>query len=601
MTHQHHITAEKDRITWTQLLAYGAGGIIPIALFNIAGQLMGLIGNIGLGLSAFWLGVIMIAPRLWDALSDPLMGHISDNTRSRFGRRRIYLLIGGIAVAVTFVIMWWVPKGEVVEAMFSSKDTFNWFQLSYILFGLLLFFTATTVFEIPHGALGMEMSADYHERTRLFSAKSFLGNIFAMGTPWLFFLASREIFKGPGGNEVDGMRYVSMLIAAVLIPVSIWWFTATREPRFNVVKKQKKTRFWENMRVALSNMTFIKLVLIVFTLAMGFNFVGLLNYYITIFYIFGGNKGAASTILGYNGTIWAVTGIIAVFPLNWISKRIGKNRTMIIAILIMCAAQLSKILCYNPEYPYLLFIPTALLSCGMLFFFTLGSSMVGDVCDEDDLKTGTRSEGSYYSVFWWFVKMGTAFASFVTGVLIVFTMFDEQQTTKIDKVSGSINVMVVQMEEWEKPDIQEIKYTPVITEKSGDILISIDKTINHFQETIDKGDKNTEHYKNKLLPTALELKEVFLDINKNADIWAKKPDLLAMTVKKAYDDSFLLARQSPRTLFLLRFVEIGLPLILCIISLLITLNYPLTEDRAYEIKELLEKRNKEKNANNPAS
>ena len=95
----------------------------------------------------------------------------------------------------------------------------------------------------------------------------------------------------------------------------------------------------------------------------------------------------------------------------------------------MCLAQLSKIVCYNPNYPYLIIIPTVLLSAGMLFFFTLGSSMVGDICDEDELKTGYRAEGSYYSIFWWFIKMGTAFASLVAGALIVLTAFDQIQVT----------------------------------------------------------------------------------------------------------------------------------------------------------------------------
>ena len=80
-----HKTKLEDRIHFSQLAAYGAGGIIPIALFNIAGILVGLMGNISLGLSAFWLGVILIIPRLWDALSDPIIGHLSDNTRTRWG------------------------------------------------------------------------------------------------------------------------------------------------------------------------------------------------------------------------------------------------------------------------------------------------------------------------------------------------------------------------------------------------------------------------------------------------------------------------------------------------------------------------------------
>lgn len=442
-------TLAEDRIPFTQLAAYGAGGIIPIALFNIAGQLVGLMGNISLGLSAFWLGVIMIIPRLWDAVSDPIIGHMSDNTRTRWGRRRPYLLIGGILVAFFFVVIWWIPKGDMVRVWFPSEAGFQAFQLVYILVALLLFYTACTIFEIPHGALGMEMTTDSHVRTRLFSAKSFVGNLFAMSTPWLFALASLEIFKGPGGNEADGMRYVSMLIAAILIPLSFWWFFTLREPGFKRAVKQPKTPFWKDVKHTASNRNFVMLTLTIFTLAMGFNFVNLLGYYIPIFYIFGGDKATAAYLLGINGTIWAITGVLAVFPLNWISPKLGKRNTLSIAILLMCLAQLSKIFAYNPQYPYLIIIPTVLLSAGMLFFFTLGSSMVGDICDEDDLKTGTRTEGSYYSIFWWFIKMGTALASFVAGALIVFTMFDETQVTRVDSLQGSIREMRVKVQSWE--------------------------------------------------------------------------------------------------------------------------------------------------------
>jgi glycoside/pentoside/hexuronide:cation symporter, GPH family len=443
-----HKTKPEDKIHFTQLAAYGAGGIIPIALFNVAGILVGLMGNISLGLSAFWLGFILIIPRLWDAISDPIIGHISDNTRTRWGRRRPYLLLGGILVAVTFVVMWWIPKGEMVQTWFPTDASYHAFQLVYILVTLLLFFTAVNIFEIPHGALGMEMTTDSHARTRLFSAKSFVGNLFAMSTPWLFAIASMEIFKGPGGNEADGMRYVSIMIAAILIPLSFWWFFKLREPGFTKVKKQEKTHFWKDMKLVVSNRNFVMLTLTVFTLAMGFNFVQLLGSYIPIFYVFGGDKVAGATMLGINGTVWAITGVLAVFPLNWISPKLGKRSTLIIAMVLMSMAQLSKIVCYNPHYPYLILIPTVLLSAGMLFFFTLGSSMVGDICDEDELNTGKRSEGSYYAIFWWFIKMGTAFASFVAGALIVFTMFDEAQVTKVDSLQGNIRELRSKVKTW---------------------------------------------------------------------------------------------------------------------------------------------------------
>ncbi len=442
-----HKTELEDRIHFSQLAAYGAGGIIPIALFNIAGILVGLMGNISLGLSAFWLGVILIIPRLWDALSDPIIGHLSDNTRTRWGRRRPYLLIGGVLVAVFFVVMWWIPKGDRVQVWFPSETGFQAFQLVYILFSLLLFFTACNIFEIPHGALGMEMTTDYHERTRLFSAKSFVGNLFAMSTPWLFALANTKLFKGTG-NEADGMRYVSLMVAALIIPLSFWWTFKLREPGFVKAAKHERTPFWKDMKRTASNRNFVMLTLTIFTLAMGFNFVQLLGSYIPIFYIFGGDKVAGAYLLGINGTIWAVTGLLAVFPLIWISPKLGKRNTLAISILLMSLAQLSKIVCYNPNYPYLIIIPTVLLSAGMLFFFTLGSSMVGDICDEDELKTGYRAEGSYYSIFWWFIKMGTAFASLVAGALIVLTAFDQIQVTQVDSLSGMVREIRSEIQAW---------------------------------------------------------------------------------------------------------------------------------------------------------
>lgn len=592
MSTHHHTTAAKDRVSWNQLIAYGMGGLIPVALFNIAGQLMGLLGNISLGLSAFWLGTIMIVPRLWDAVSDPIMGHITDNTRTRWGRRRPYILIGGVAVALTFVAMWWVPRGDAVLALFPSETAYNWFQLAYILAGLLLFFTACTVFEIPHGALGMEMSPDYHERTRLFSSKSFLGNLFAMGTPWLLALAELRFFKGAGGDLVDGMRYVSLLIACVLILLAWWWFVSLREPGFSVAVRQEKTAFWEDMRTTLANKTFISLVVIIFTLAMGFNFVNLFSYYITIFYLYEGSEGPAAKLLGYTGTVWAVAGLVAVFPLNWMSRRWGKNKTLLTAILLMCAAQLSKIVCYNPAMPYLIFIPTILLSSGMLMFFTLGASMVGDVCDQDDLETGTRSEGSYYSVYWWFIKMGTAFASFVTGALLLFTAFDEKQNVMVNSLRGDITTIVAEAERWSSGEEASDARPSTLERQLEGTIERVDALRNHFQKRIELHSDQAEHIQ-QLLECLNRIRVRVESLQTNVTRLAADPAELVVEAEDILQDVKLLKAQAPETLLRLRIVEIGLPLMLSVVSILLTLRYPLTEARCYEIKAALEKRRAE--------
>ena len=664
----------EDRIRFSQLAAYGAGGIIPIALFNIAGILTGLMGNISLGLSAFWLGVILIIPRLWDAVSDPIMGHLSDNTRSRLGRRRPYLLIGGILVAVFFVVLWWIPKGEAVRLRFATESAFHWFQLAYILFSLLLFYTATTIFEIPHGALGMEMTTDPHERTRLFSAKSFVGNLFAMSTPWLFALAKMEIFRGTGGNEADGMRYVSLLIAALLIPLSFWWFFTLREPGFRKAAAHEKTPFWKDMKNTVRNRNFILLTLTVFTLAMGFNFVQLLGSYIPIFYVFGGDKVAGAKLLGINGTVWAITGLLAVFPLNWVSPKIGKRNTLAGAILLMCLAQLSKIVCYNPRYPFLIIIPTMLLSAGMLFFFTLGSSMVGDICDEEELKSGYRVEGSYYSVFWWFIKMGTALASFVGGALIVFTLFDEVQVTRVDRLQGSVRELRSEVLFWKSGDLEggasermvkikkrisdaiaeakeyagqlEMKTlkaqnakdpgdqgsmrevwskaasmaksaagglemlqsrlegtdSPGLEELAGEAAnlilqyrvekagVNASELMSHLENKSKKLLKSKDHYQ-KLMQNASAINERLGDIRA-----AVSRDFIDQGFNDVENKIRGLTRQTPYTLLMMRLVEIGLPLLLSIVSSLFLLRYTLTEKRCHEIKERLMLKNREQPA-----
>jgi GPH family glycoside/pentoside/hexuronide:cation symporter len=573
-----------DRVRFSQLAAYGSGGIIPIALFNVAGILVGLMGNISLGLSAFWLGVILIIPRLWDAVSDPIIGHLSDNTRTRWGRRRPYLLVGGILVAAFFVLMWWVPKGELIRSYFPTDAGFQAFQLVYILVSLLLFFTACTIFEIPHGALGMEMTSDYHERTRLFSAKSFVGNLFAMSTPWLFALANMEVFRGTGGNEADGMRYVSILVAAILIPLSFWWFFSLREPGFKRVVKQKKTPFWKDMKHVAQNRNFILLTLTIFTLAMGFNFVNLLGSYIPIFYVFGGDKVAGAYLLGINGTVWAITGLLAVFPLNIISPKIGKRNTLVVAISLMVLAQFSKIVCYNPNYPYLIIIPTILLSIGMLFFFTLGASMVGDICDEDDLKTGTRTEGSFYSIFWWFIKLGTALASFVAGSLIVLTMFDQIQVTRVDALEGSIREIHAELQLWKegKPATANIEeLLNKARNRAEDLRV-------HLEARAEKNPKSQEHYY-ALLENVKIAEDHLTNLDSSLD-----PEVFERGIRAVDALIVPLKLQSPLTLLRMRIVEIGLPIFLSFFSIFFVMKYALTEKRSLEIKELLTIRNRQR-------
>jgi GPH family glycoside/pentoside/hexuronide:cation symporter len=517
--------------------------------------------------------------------------------------------VGGLIVALSFVVIWWVPTGERVRGFFSSDGAYEWFQLGYILVALMVFFTACNVFEIPHGALGLEMSADPHERTRLFSGKSFLGNLFAMGTPWFIALAGMKFFKGTGGTLIDGMRYVSFLIAAVLIPMTFWWFFSLREPGFALAKKQKKSTFWHDMRETIHNRPFVILTLAIFTLAMGFNFVANLANYITIFYLYGGNVDPASVVLGINGTVWAVTALVAVFPLNWISRRVGKRNALLVAILLMCAAQVSKIFCYHPgelftinvpealfgettftfQGPYLILIPTMLLSAGMLMFFTLGPSMVGDICDEDELQTGTRSEGMFFSVFWWFIKTGGAFASLVGGLLLLFTTFDEDQNVLVDGLQSTLAVIEADAGKWQENSVNAAERVAALNQQLDRLTSDAAELRQHFAERLEKHPSQIAHLQ-RLAEQIDSFRSQVTELRAGSADLAVAPAEVISQVETLRQETLQLKQQTPIALFRLRLVEIGVPLVLSIVTIVLTLRYPLTEARSYEIKAELEKR-----------
>jgi GPH family glycoside/pentoside/hexuronide:cation symporter len=380
------------------------------------------------------------------------------------------------------------------------------------------------------------------------------------------------------------MRYVSLMIAAFLIPLSFWWTFKLREPGFVKASRHEKTPFWRDMKHTAGNRNFIMLTLTIFTLAMGFNFVNLLGSYIPIFYVFGGDKVAGAWLLGVNGTVWAITGVFAVFPLNLISPKLGKRSTLMIAILLMVAAQLSKIICYNPNYPYLIIIPTVLLSAGMLFFFTLGASMVGDICDEDDLKTGYRTEGSFYSVFWWFIKMGTAMASFVAGALIVFTQFDETQVTKVDALQGSIRELKAET----KASQQAVPAGQTYYDLLDKVRTKSSELKGHLENQSSATKKSREHY-DRIMKDMIQVNDRISLLEATQDTATIQRELSAIEA-----NIVPLTQQSPYTLLMMRIVEIGLPILLSIFSIFFVLKYSLTERRSHEIKDLLRKRNEER-------
>ena len=135
--HVDHVTAPEDHLSVGQKFSYGLGAIANNMLGGAIGY-MSIVLNVGLGMNPALVGTLQAIPRFTDALTDPVMGYISDNTRSRFGRRRPYIFIGSIFVGLIFALMWQLPAGH-------SQTFYFWIFLA----ASILFFLAYTVYATP--------------------------------------------------------------------------------------------------------------------------------------------------------------------------------------------------------------------------------------------------------------------------------------------------------------------------------------------------------------------------------------------------------------------------------------------------------------------
>ncbi|ACB77494.1 MFS transporter [Opitutus terrae] len=419
-----HTTAPADRVPVQQKIAYGLGAIVTIVAVNSVVQLTSLVYVVGLGISAIWIGYAQAFPRLWDALVDPFLGNLSDNSRSRFGRRIPFLVVGGVLIGVAFWLLWTVPRDWSKPAMFT-----------YFVVASLFFYTVVPIYAIPHGALGMEMTDDYHEKTSIFAYASFIGNVGAIALPWIYFLANRPVF---GGDTVNGIKWVCMGMSVILTIAAMVCAFVCKERKFQQASTQQRVPIIESFKTTYRNGTFVRLVTAFVLLIVAFQLVMGFNNYITIFYLYGGNTDAASRLMAHNGTLWAAIGIAGVFPMTWIAKRFGKRHAVLFALALIIGGNLVKIVCYNRDYPYLTMIPTMCLSLGMVIAFSLVNAMIADICDEDELASGLRREGIYFAVYNWWWKVAVSIATVLSGYLQRLTGFVEGAPTQTEATLFSL-------------------------------------------------------------------------------------------------------------------------------------------------------------------
>jgi len=420
---KHHKTAPEDRIPLHQKLVYGLGAFVNNLLAAASGGMM-IVLNLGLGMNPALVGLLGAIPRLTDAFTDPIMGYVSDNTRTRWGRRRPYIFIGAITVGIIFALLWHLPAGK-------SESFYFWFFLA----GSILFYLAYTIFATPWVALGYELTPDYHERTRLMGVQNFIGQLAYVIAPWfLLIMQSEWLFD----DMVDGAAGLAIMIAVVVMAIGVLPAIFLRERFKDVALAEARAAgkppyaglastiasFFRGFGVTLRSKPFLKLCVATFLVFNGFMMISSFQFYVIIYYVFGGDKVRGAEFAGYAGTLGAISTFCVIIFVTWLGTHLGKKRTFYVAIGVSMLGYALKWVCYNPELPWLLLVPAPLLAFGLGGLFTLMPSMIADVVDVDELETHERREGMYGSIFWWVVKLGMAAALAAGGFMLNATGFD---------------------------------------------------------------------------------------------------------------------------------------------------------------------------------
>lgn len=404
------VTRPQDKVSFAEKTALGAGFLAIFYGDNGVKSLAVPVYQMVLGVNPQLLGLILAIPRFWDALTDPLVGIISDNCHSKFGRRKPIIVLGAILQAIAFGIIWMVPSG------LSEKG-----NIAYLTGTLLLFYTCYSIFSVPLWSLSYEMTPDYKERTRVQAFGGFFQKIGELTYSWAFRAANLAFF----GSFVTGIRTVGWTIGIVamgLLGMVPGLFV--RERFFKKTEKQPRVKLVPAFKAAFSNRAFGILIGLTICQVLAGMLASNIDYYIIVYHMCGGDIVAGSTLKGFLSTAYAILGIGMIYPVNWMANRFGKSATLSVIFGMVLLGAFGKWFLFTPGHPWKILLDPLL--CGPVWtaLNILTPSMLADVCDDDELKHGLRREGMLGSLFSWIRKMGYAFAFFGSFTALNLTGFD---------------------------------------------------------------------------------------------------------------------------------------------------------------------------------
>jgi glycoside/pentoside/hexuronide:cation symporter, GPH family len=463
-----YVTPQRDKVPMGQKAAFGAGHLVNNLLPGSLGVFMFFLLT-AFGMDPFLAGLLGGLPRFFDAITDPIMGYISDNTKSRFGRRKPYIFIGAILSGTLFAVLWQLNP--------ESSQAYNFW---YFLIFSMIYLIGNTMYSTPLIGLGYEMTFDYNERTRLMGFSQTIGQVAWMIVPWFWVLiANPDLFE----NQAIGVRKLSIIVGSICMILGMMPALFCKEidqsnltnrddlTLKNIVKNFKS--LLRNMVLIFKNASFVRLCGATFLVFNGFQMVASFSYFIIVFYMFKGDYGLAGTWPAWFSTVSALATAFLIIPvITWIANKLGKRNAFIISTALSMVGYALKWWGFNPDIPWLMFMPLPLMVFGIGGLFTLMMSMTADVCDLDELNNGMpRKEGTFGAIYWWMVKLGQGLALVLGGLVLKLVGFDQNlaiQTTEtltrlriadivIPAITAGLAIMVMWKYDLTEAKAREIK------------------------------------------------------------------------------------------------------------------------------------------------
>ena len=388
-------TAEiSEKVPLRTKLFYGVGDVGNGILNTAISFFLLLFYTDAVGISPALASSAMLVGKIWDAVNDPLFGWISDKTKSKFGKRRVYMIFGALPLGVFASLLWLVP------ANLNNVFTFLWIAGSFILFDTFMTVTST-----PYYSLTAELTRDYNERANLTAYRMVFGVIAFMigaaGTP--FFVS---LFDDPrNGYKIVGVIY------GVVCTIVLWICSAGVHEREDMNEVTSQSSPFKSAKIIFQNKPFVLLIVIYLLAQLGFTLIQtLLAYYLTYQLFMEKQVTLVMVVL-------LVCVLIFIFPWRSLIEKWNKGPAYALGLGIAGAAMFATF--FLPNHPtWLIYLLAGISGVGFSAQWIIPWAMIPDVVDYDQADSGEGRSGMYYGLWGFTSKLTAALGITMAGWML---------------------------------------------------------------------------------------------------------------------------------------------------------------------------------------